>query len=89
LILLPIVMNAMAQKEPLRASPLFKALQRAMRASSYNCLLRHPASDPSTSKQTPRLGARIALSAPLARPGHPHPCNQALGQDKGHVWRLY
>ena len=46
----------MAQKEPLRASPLFRALQRAMRASSYNSLLRHPAGDPSASKQMPRSG---------------------------------
>lgn len=46
LVLLPIVYNAMAQKETLRALPLFAALQRAMRASSYDRLLRHPAADP-------------------------------------------
>lgn len=57
LILLPIVYNAMAGKENLRALPLFIALQQAMRASTYNKLLRHPSSDPITSEareQRPR-----------------------------------
>ena len=49
LVLLPIVYNAMAQKENLRALPLFAALRRAMRASSYDRLLRHPPSDPKSS----------------------------------------
>lgn len=46
LILLPIIYNAMAAKENLRALPLFTALHQAMRASTYDCLLRHPSTQP-------------------------------------------
>ena len=52
LILLPIVYNAMAAKESLWKLPLFVALQQAMRASTYNKLLRHPSSEPITPKQS-------------------------------------
>ena len=51
LILLPIVYNAMAAKESLWKLPLFIALQQAMRASTYNKLLRHPSAEPVTPKQ--------------------------------------
>ncbi|CAL5220069.1 g2020 [Coccomyxa viridis] len=51
LILLPIVYNAMAAKENLRALPLFIALQQAMRASAYDQLLRHPSTEPITLQQ--------------------------------------
>ncbi|KAK9918110.1 hypothetical protein WJX75_001378 [Coccomyxa subellipsoidea] len=48
LVLLPIVYNAMALKELLRQLPLFRALQAVLRASAYDCLLRHPLPDPAT-----------------------------------------
>ncbi|EIE18091.1 hypothetical protein COCSUDRAFT_60584 [Coccomyxa subellipsoidea C-169] len=48
LVLLPIVYNAMALKEQLRGLPLFRALQGAICASAYDCLLRHPPPDPTT-----------------------------------------
>ena len=51
LVLLPIVYNAMAAKENLRTLPLFIALQKAMRASSYDRLLRHPSKEPITPQQ--------------------------------------
>lgn len=54
LLLLPIVYNAMAMKEELRQLPLFRALQRAMRASAYDRLLRHPPPGPPTPDK-PRL----------------------------------
>ncbi len=49
--LLPIVYNAMAAKENLRTLPLFKALTQAMRASTYDRLLRHPSTEPITPQQ--------------------------------------
>lgn len=45
LVLLPIVYNALVTREDLRATPLFRALHRVMRASSYWPLLRLPSSD--------------------------------------------
>jgi hypothetical protein len=42
LVLAPIVYNAMAQKACLRALPLFRALCRVLRASTYDPLLHHP-----------------------------------------------
>ena len=51
LILLPIVYNAMAAKDNLRTLPFFIALQQAMRASTYNWLLRHPTADPIAPEQ--------------------------------------
>ena len=79
LVLLPIVYNAMAQKENLRALPLFAALQRAMRASSYECLLRHPPADakPSGYARSMPLHSRIESPPALLVPvlALPHaPC---------------
>lgn len=54
LLLLPIVYNAMAMKEELRQLPLFRALQSAMRASTYDRLLRHPLPGPQTPEKPPR-----------------------------------
>lgn len=45
LVLLPVVYNAMQAKEELRATPLFSALSRAMRRSTYFPLLQPPAAD--------------------------------------------
>ena len=42
LVLAPIVYNAMAQKACLRALPLYRALRRVLRASTYDPLLHHP-----------------------------------------------
>ncbi|KAK9826502.1 hypothetical protein WJX81_007296 [Elliptochloris bilobata] len=42
LVLAPIVYNAMAQKACLRALPLYRALRRVLRASTYDALLHHP-----------------------------------------------
>lgn len=42
LILLPIVYNAMAQKQKLRSTPFFRALHRALRSSNYFELLKLP-----------------------------------------------
>ena len=58
LILLPIVYNAMAAKENLRTLPLFVALQKAMRASTYDKLLRHPSTEPITPEQREQQRAR-------------------------------
>lgn len=54
LVLLPIVYNAMALKEQLRQLPLFRALRTALRSSTYDRLLRHPPSDPTTPEKQAR-----------------------------------
>lgn len=61
--LLPIVYNAMAMKEALRQLPLFRALQQAMRMSTYDCLLRHPPADPSTPNEQARWRIYIPANA--------------------------
>ncbi|GAB4823527.1 hypothetical protein N2152v2_010573 [Parachlorella kessleri] len=45
LVILPIVYNAMSQKAGLRNSPLFRALHRVMKVSTYHPLLRLPPAD--------------------------------------------
>ena len=46
LVLLPIVYNAMGAKESLRRHPLFLAIDREMRRSTYWPLVNHPPSGP-------------------------------------------
>jgi hypothetical protein len=48
----------MAAKENLRTLPLFIALQKAMRASTYDKLLRHPSNEPITPEQKEQQCAR-------------------------------
>ena len=74
LILLPIVYNAMAQRENLRSLPLFRALQRAMRASSYDPLLRHPPAEP----------AKPPTQPTCAHPAPPHERNIRSVSDAWH-----
>lgn len=64
LVLLPIVYNAMALKELLRQLPLFRALQAVLRASAYDCLLRHPLPDPATPEIQARWGALSTCHTP-------------------------
>jgi len=64
LVLLPIVYNAMAAKEHLHSHPLFVAMDREMRKSSYWPLVSHP-SDHGTSEEN---GARS--SALFSGPRH-------------------
>ena len=61
LVLLPIVYNAMALEEELRQLPLCRALQRAMRASAYDRLLRHPPPGPDTPEKILRLAGLLSL----------------------------
>ena len=56
LILLPIVYNAMASKSELRDTPLFQALEAAMRQSTYCDLLQH--AQPKPEEESPVAGRR-------------------------------
>ncbi len=64
--LLPIVYNAMALKEQLRGLPLFRALQGAICASAYDCLLRHPPPDPTTPDKQAGCGWHPSDLSPVA-----------------------